>query len=134
MLLRPMTSWSEVPIAGGTHRFLTTRWSMVAGAGDNEPGRRALEELRAQYWPPIYAFARCRGHAPADAKDLTQGFFLDLLERNSVDEADQDRGRFRTFLLACFTNFLADERDRATAQKRGGGKGLISLDLDAAEQ
>jgi RNA polymerase sigma factor (sigma-70 family) len=130
-----MSSWSEIPMAGGTHRFLTTRWSLVAKAGDSdEQGRRAFEELCAQYWPPIFAFARRRGHAPDDALDLAQGFFLDLLARNGVDRADQERGRFRTFLLACFTNFLSNEHDRAQAQKRGGGRTLISLDSEEAEQ
>lgn len=130
-----MCAWSEVPLNKGSHRFHTTRWSLVAAAaGPDSGGRRALQELCVQYWPPIYAFARQRGYPAEQAQDLTQGFFLDLLERRVIDSADQRRGRFRTFLVTCFSNFLANQHDAEAALKRGGGKRLIELDAADMER
>ncbi len=78
--------------------------------------------LCERYWQPLYAFVRRRGYTSADAQDLTQAFFVELLERDTITAADPQRGRFRTFLLACLTNFLNNAHDRAQALKRGGGK------------
>lgn len=128
-------TWSEVRIGGGSHRFRTTRWSLIATAGGGEgERRRALEELCDQYWPPVYAFARGSGSDADRALDLTQGFFADLLARESLARADQERGRFRTFLLSCFTNYVRNLHDQETAQKRGGGRALVSLDAVSAER
>ena len=88
----------------------------------------ALEELCRTYWRPIYAFVRREGHGSEDAMDLTQGFFARFLERKQVKLADPDRGRLRSFLLASLKNFLANEWAHAQAQKRGGGRPLLSLD------
>ena len=112
--------------------FMTTRWSRVVLAGTPaEPdGREALSSLCRDYWGPLYHFARRKGHAPEDAQDLTQGFILSLLENNGIALASRERGRFRTFLLSAFCNYLAkDSRDRS-AQKRGGGTAPISWDAE----
>jgi RNA polymerase sigma-70 factor (ECF subfamily) len=120
--------------------FLTTRWSLVARAGDWKPGsgdgaaRAALEELVRAYWPPLYAFARARGAAGEDAADLVQGFFARALEKGGLVPRERS-ARFRAFLLASFQHFCANEHERATAQKRGGGRleelGEHSADEDA---
>jgi len=98
------------------------------------PGSQAaLSELCRLYWYPLYAFARRRGYAPPDAQDLTQGFFLHLLERRSLKQADRLKGKFRSFLLASFQNFLADQADKARSLKRGGNREFISFDAQDAE-
>lgn len=105
-------------------RFATTRWSVVVAAGGPraEPAARAaLDDLCAAYWYPLYAFARRRGAAPADAEDLVQGFFASLLERDSIGAADPSRGRFRAFLRTAFERHAASEHRKAAALKRGGG-------------
>jgi RNA polymerase sigma-70 factor (ECF subfamily) len=114
--------------------FATTHWSVVltAGRGDTPQARNALEKLCQTYWRPLYTYARRRGHSPEDAQDLTQSFFAWLLERNWLERADQQRGRFRSFLLVTFSRFLSNEWDRLKAQKRGGAQ-LITLEFDAAE-
>ena len=115
--------------------FVTTHWSVVRRAAANdEPGaQRALAELCQAYWYPIYAYVRRAGHASHDAEDLTQTFFLRLLEKAVLATADPAKGRLRTFLLACVRNFLADERDRAHAQKRGA-QVLSRFDAARAEE
>ncbi len=123
--------------AGQTRRgsiFATTQWTMVlmAGQSDAPEARSALETLCQAYWYPLYAYARRRGYSPEDAKDLTQGFFAWLLERNWLGQVDRERGRFRSFLLTSFSRFISDEWDRFKAQKRGGGQ-IIALEFDAAE-
>src|SRR5262245_45558107 len=116
-------------------RFATTRWSMVVDAVRNSSAdsRRALSELCAIYWYPLYAFVRRRGSNRDDAQDLTQEFFAELLDKETLRVADRQRGRFRTFLLAAITNFPAKQRRKAGARKRGGGRAAISLDLAAGE-
>ena len=86
------------------------------------------------YWYPLYAFVRRRGNSATDAKDLTQGFFAHLLEKGSLEAADPDRGRFRSFLLTVFKHFLANEHARQQTQKRGGDLRLLSIDFDSGEQ
>ena len=112
-------------------QFSTTRWSVVLLAGQEASAESAaaLERLCRAYWLPIYFFARRRGWADADAKDLTQQFFAQLLARKDFSGLDPRKGKFRTFLLAAFTHFLANEHDRATALKRGGGEKILSLDV-----
>ncbi len=116
--------------------FATTRWSLVMLAGDRarEGSSDALAALCQTYWYPLYAFVRRQGYNAEDAADLTQGFFARFLERNDVAAARQERGRFRSYLLACVKHYLANEWDRARAQKRGGGKAPISIDALAAEE
>ena len=115
--------------------FVTTHWSLVVSAGRNDTphARDALEKLCRSYWFPIYAFVRRQGHGPHDAQDLTQEFFARLLEKQQLAAADPARGRFRSFLLASLKHFLANEWDKTRAQKRGGGKILIPVDVATAE-
>ena len=116
-------------------RFQTTRWSAIfAARGNDSAARTALAELCAAYWYPIYAFARRSGHATHDAEDLTQGFFSHLLSRRTLDDLSREKGRFRSFLLAAMKNYVAHQRERAQAQKRGGNAEILSLDLAFAEQ
>jgi DNA-directed RNA polymerase specialized sigma24 family protein len=111
-------------------QFSTTRWSVVLAAGRtmSPESEAALEKLCRAYWLPVCSFARRKGWNEEDAKDLTQQFFADLLARKDFSGLDPRKGKFRTFLLTAFTHFLANEYDRATAQKRGGGQTVISLD------
>ena len=89
------------PAGEGRRGFATTRWSLVLAAGESssDGSERALAELCARYWYPLYAYARRRGYDTEDARDLTQGFFAKLLEKRDLRTADPTRGRFRTFLL-----------------------------------
>jgi len=121
--------------AVSTSRFQTTSWSLVlAAAGQpSTQGHAALAKLCQTYWHPVYSFVRRSGHPPDQAQDLTQGFFTVLLEKNYVGDADPQRGRFRAFLLTSVKHFLANERDRAHARKRGGGLTPVSIDVMAAE-
>jgi RNA polymerase sigma-70 factor (ECF subfamily) len=116
--------------------FATTHWSVVlkAGDGDSSQVSAALETLCRTYWFPLFAFTRRKGFPEEDAKDLTQSFFARLLERRDIRMVDAKKGKFRTFLLASLTHFLANERDRAAALKRGGGRTIISLDAIPPEQ
>src|SRR5262245_26207375 len=110
-------------------RFETTDWSVVFAASTGAPGARvALASLCESYWYPIYAFIRSRGNGAADAEDLTQAYFVRFLEKDYLKGLRPDAGRFRCFVLASVKHFLANERDRARALKRGGGRRLISLD------
>ncbi len=115
--------------------FDTTHWSIVLSAGDRRSAASgaALETLCRTYWYPLYAFARRRGSGADEAHDLTQEFFAQLLEKKSLAAADPERGRFRAFLLAAFKNFLANEWDKAAAQKRGGRHRFLSLDVADGE-
>lgn len=115
--------------------FATTRWSVVLRAGgDGDPdSAEALETLCQGYWFPLYAYVRRRGYRPQDAEDLTQAFFARFIEKQWVAAADQERGRFRSFLLVSLKHFLANEWDKAQAQKRGGHVQIIPLDTGAAE-
>ena len=105
---------------------------LAAGRGDAPQARASLEKLCQTYWLPLYAYVRRRGYTDADAKDLTQAFFAWLLERDWLARADQQRGRFRAFLLSTINHFLANEWDKAQTQKRGGGR-VITLPFDLAD-
>ncbi|HEY9173448.1 MAG TPA: ECF-type sigma factor [Verrucomicrobiae bacterium] len=115
--------------------FTTTHWSVVLAVHTQDPGRArdALEKLCAVYWYPLYACLRRRGHAPPDAEDLVQGFIAHLLERQFFQDADPDKGRFRSYLLASLNHFVADTTERDARLKRGAGKPLLSLDAAMAE-
>ena len=125
------------PIARG---FLTTRWTVVlqaaswdATAPGASPAAQAMTLLCQAYWYPLYAYTRRCGYAPADAEDLTQEFFATLLAKEALANVDRRKGRFRHFLLAAMKHFIANQRDRAHALKRGGGQPILSLDRDQAE-
>ena len=114
--------------------FATTHWSVVLSASRNDTTRApaALEKLCAVYWRPLYAYVRRRGRSPEDAADLTQEFFRQLLERQSLMEVHPDKGRFRSFLLAVMNHFLSDAWDKARAQKRGADR-IVAMDLAEME-
>lgn len=110
----------------GPNRFVTTRWSVVLSCGTPEDrGREALAELCHIYWRPIFAFICRRGYAVPDAQDLTQDFFVMVLEGNLLHLADPCRGRFRSLLLKALQNFLIDNHARRKAQKRGGNMQFV---------
>ena len=119
----------------GDDRFHTTRWTLVLDSAheQTQTGRAALAALCQIYWYPLYIFARRRGHSPPEAQDLTQGFFLHLLEHRALSRVDRLKGEFRSFLLACFQNYLSVEAQRARTLKRGGQCQVISFDLENAE-
>lgn len=115
--------------------FHTTHWTMVLAARekDGAVAREALAGLCSTYWYPLYAYIRRQGNSPHEAEDLTQEFFVRFLERHSLAKVHPAAGKFRSFLLVCLKNFLANERERASAQRRGGGQPLFSLDGADAE-
>lgn len=115
--------------------FVTTHWSVVLAAGqtDAATARSALEELCRTYWFPLYAYVRRRGHQPEEAQDLTQEFFLRVIEKQSLRLADSARGKFRSFLLTSLKNFLINEWEKTRAAKRGGGQASVPLEWDEAE-
>ena len=116
--------------------FATTQWSVVLAAGRGNVARSAaaLEKLCQRYWYPIYAFIRRRGSDGHEAEDLTQAFFAHLLDQETLKKVDPAKGKFRSFLLASLTNFLANEWDKRQAWKRGGRIKIISLDEAMAEE
>ena len=120
--------------ADGRGRFATTQWSLVVAAAKrgSADGEAALGRLGALYWYPIFAFVRRQGHSPDEAQDLTQVFFTRLIEKGDLDDADRNRGRFRSFLLTACQHYLSNEHDRIRAAKRGGGRPTLSIDLAAA--
>src|SRR5947199_7875383 len=117
--------------------FATTRWSLVlAGAnsdGDQQKAAEALAELCRTYWRPIFSYVCRRGYSNEDAQDLTQDFFLMILETNWLRQADQGRGRFRSLLLKSLQNFLHNAADKNRTLKRGGGVQFVSWDAWMAE-
>jgi RNA polymerase sigma-70 factor (ECF subfamily) len=123
---------SNLPGAG---RFATTHWSVVLAAGRPKSAsyQQALETLCQTYWFPLYTYLRRQGYDSHQAEDYTQAFFAGLLAREGLRLADPKRGKFRSFLLTSLKNFLSNERARARAKKRGGGRKVLSLDVDNAE-
>jgi RNA polymerase sigma-70 factor (ECF subfamily) len=116
-------------------QFPTTHWGLVLAARDRSApeARAALAALCTTYWYPLYAFVRRKGHDAERAADLTQEFFARLLEKDYLQSVDPSKGRFRSFLLAACSHFLANQRDWADARKRGGGRPLVSIDVRDAE-
>jgi len=116
-------------------RFATTHWSVVLAAGRPKSAsyRQALETLCGTYWFPLYAYLRRQGYDSHQAQDYTQAFFTNLLDKGGLGLADPKRGKFRSFLLASLKHFLSNERARARAKKRGGGRKALSLDFENAE-
>jgi len=116
--------------------FTTTHWSVVLSAQDRTSPRsaEALAALCETYWFPLYAYVRRSGYSFQDAQDLTQGFFVQLSEKQLLRDVDCRRGKFRSFLLAALKHYLGHQRERTRAQKRGGGRMLFSLDFEDAEK
>jgi DNA-directed RNA polymerase specialized sigma24 family protein len=123
--------------AGDQRAFATTRWSLILSAAKSESGeqqaRDALEELCRIYWRPVFSFICRRGYSTEDAQDLTQDFFVKILERGWLQHADRNRGRFRTLLLTSLQNFLVNAAERSHTRKRGGDLEFISWDDWMAE-
>ena len=113
----------------------TTQWNVVLEAGRrNSPeSSAAMAKLCETYWYPLYTFIRRSGHGPEDAEDLTQEFFARLMQKNCLEVADPEKGRFRSFLLMSLKHFMANEWDKALRLKRGGGQKILSLDEQDAE-
>ncbi len=116
--------------------FPTTHWTVVltAGGSDSIDGERALERLCRTYWYPLYSYVRRCGHSSHDAQDLTQAFFAHLLKGDAFTRIGPEKGKFRSFLLVSINHFLANARERVNATKRGGGKTLVSLEDEGAEE
>jgi RNA polymerase sigma factor (sigma-70 family) len=116
-------------------RFPTTCWARILEAGDPAApeSRAALEGLCRDYWYPLYAFVRRKGHDPETARDLVQGLFASLLERGDLCGLEPARGRFRSFLVACCSHYLARHHERERAVKRGDGRVAIPIDALGAE-
>lgn len=128
-------STAERPAAHAGAAFATTQWSVVLGARSDSANRReALEQLCAAYWLPLYSYLRRRGHSPPDAEDLTQGFFVYLLEGDFLDRPDPEKGRFRGYLVGALRHFLGTHYERIAAQKRGGGARFIDWSAVDAER
>jgi DNA-directed RNA polymerase specialized sigma24 family protein len=119
----------------GFQNFQTTCWSLILAARDGESveAEQALATLCGSYWYPLYAFVRRKGYDADIAQDLVQGFMARLLEKRALVAVDRGKGRFRSYLMAACTHYLANERDHAQAKKRGGGRVTISIDGLAAE-
>lgn len=123
------------PGAQRKHGFPTTRWTDVLDAGgpNSTRGARALDRVCTAYWSPVYAFIRHKGHSIHQAQDLTQAFFEFLLQHNTLSRFDPARGRFRSFLVGSLGHFLVSQQRRRKALSRGGGRPVLSLDLEVAE-
>jgi len=129
-----MSNGHDLHTLPGSSQFPTTRWTLVVAAGDpaRKDARSALVSLCENYWYPLYAFLRRRGNSADEAQDLTQEFFMRVLEGRYLDRADPERGRFRSFLLTSLKFFVADESDRRRALKRGGGM-VVPLEFSSGE-
>jgi RNA polymerase sigma-70 factor (ECF subfamily) len=125
----------ETEIGGAAREFPRTRWTLVASSRESTEARgRALEELLAAYWKPLYIHARRKGLAIEAAKDAVQGFFARLLEHDFLATLDPAKGPLRAYLKTSLTHFLVNEHERTIAGKRGGGRMIGSLDVDIAER
>jgi len=122
---------NQTDIGGKGGTFLTTRWSLVdhiQSSGDKN--RELIGLLLDRYWKPVYCFLRHKGYGNEQAKDLTQGFFHEIvLEKDLVERADQTKGRFRTFLLHALDQYLLNEKRRQTTQKRNPKGELVSFEI-----
>src|SRR6202049_1001627 len=129
-----MTNGQTIHTLQGSSQFPTTRWTLVVAAADpqRKEARSALVSLCEGYWYPLYAYVRRRGYPADQAQDLTQEFFIRVLEGRYLDRADPEKGRFRSFIMTSLKFFVADEEDRQRAHKRGGGM-VVSLELSSGE-
>ena len=129
------TGESKEPAAYSSSPFVATRWTVVLAAAvpDSWDAREAFGDLYRDYWPPLYAYVRRRGHEPAAAEDITQDFFVALLEKQRLNGLTREGGKFRSFLLTALKNHLANEWDRSRAARRGAGVATLSLDEVVAE-
>jgi RNA polymerase sigma factor (sigma-70 family) len=123
------------PKGGDDERFHTTKWTVVLLSAQSQASgsEQAFAELCQLYWYPLYGFIRHRGYSPEDAQDLTQGFFLHLLEKKTLSRVERSKGKFRSFLLGSLQNFLSHENERAKSVKRGGKVEIVHFDFQSAE-
>src|ERR1043165_6921147 len=130
-----MTNGQTMHTMPGSPQFPTTRWTLVVAAGDprRKEARSALISLCENYWYPLYAYVRRRGYPADQARDLTQEFFVRVLEGRYLDRADREKGRFRSFMLTSLKFFLADQADRNRATKRGAGA-VLPLEISSGEE
>jgi RNA polymerase sigma-70 factor (ECF subfamily) len=130
-----MSNGQTIHTLPGSSEFPATRWTLVVAAGDptRKEARSALVSLCENYWYPLYAYLRRRGYSSDEAQDLTQEFFVRVLEGRYLDRADPGKGRFRSFILTSLKFFVADEGDRQRALKRGGGA-VVPLELSSGEE
>ena len=127
-----MAKGNHTDMGGTGYAFLTTRWSLIDGikSADKDPDRNLINHLLQRYWKPVYCYIRHKGRKNEDAKDLTQGFFHDVvLNRRLVQRADQAKGRFRTFLLHALDHYLINEQTKQNAQKRVPSGKLIPMEV-----
>jgi RNA polymerase sigma factor (sigma-70 family) len=132
---KTMTNGQTMHTLPGSSQFPTTRWSLVVAVGDpqRKDTQSALASLCENYWYPLYAYLRRRGYPSHQAQDLTQEFFIRVLEGRYIDRADPEKGRFRSFILTSLKFFVADEADRNRAHKRGGGM-VVPLEFSSGEE
>src|SRR5947209_10866448 len=126
-----MALWNGVSVSAynGAVASTTTQWSVVLDAQGKSPSaEEALEKLCRTYWWPLYGFVRRQGYSPEEAQDLTQGFFVILMERRDLDAVRREKGRLRSYLLASLKNFLAKTHRRAMTIRRGEGRPLVPLE------
>lgn len=129
------TGDAAMPAVRTSSPFVSTRWTVVLTAAEANPADAsdAFGKLYRDYWPPLYAYVRRCGHEPSAAEDITQDFFVALLEKQRLTGLKREGGRFRSFLLTALKNHLANDWDRVHAAKRGNGVALLSLDEVTAE-
>ncbi len=134
-MVDPDSTADRVTPGGARRQFASTHWSVVAAAGGStRESCAALASLCESYWYPLYAYLRRRGYQVAEAQDLTQGFLAQVIEKGTLQAADQSRGRFRAFLLSSLTHYLAHQWRYDHAQKRGGDQQTLSLDIEDGER
>ncbi len=128
-----MRSEDKTEMGGVQEAFLTTHWSLVNDicfSGDTDRNRALVELLIRRYWKPVYCYLRRKGYDNEQAKDLTQGFFHEVvLGRQLIEKADRSKGRFRSYLLVALNNYLSTAHAARIAQKRIPQGGLIPLDM-----
>ncbi len=122
-------------MGGAAREFPSTRWTLIVSSRDSMESRRsAMNELLQQYWKPLYFYARLKGMTIEAAKDAVQDFWTHLLEREFLDRLDRSKGRFRGYLRMALDHYLVNQYEARSAQKRGGGRVPVSLDVDVAER
>jgi RNA polymerase sigma factor (sigma-70 family) len=116
--------------------FATTHWSLIVSScgKDSDIRRDSLSELCTAYWYPLFAFLRRKGHAPEEAADYVQSFFVELIDKDFLDAVSPQKGRFRWFLMSAVKRFVAKQVEKQSTRKRGGDRSFFSLNIDDAEQ
>lgn len=118
------------------NEFRTTHWSVVVSSREEDSAIRqsSLGELCESYWYPLFVYLRRKGHGPEESADYVQGFFAELIDKHFLETVSPDKGRFRWFLMSAIKRFVGKQIEKSTAQKRGGSRKILSLDIDDAEQ